>query len=206
MAALHLATNTFLAVVHRYELHRSIARDHGFVARVNNTRTAYAMTTISGALMSTLVVSLPALFDDGQGAVSLKRVINILVQPESVAPLKEHHGYRIIRYMPLPVRLDVDNALARLGRMRSRLNRDPLRAAITRLKDLRNQEAAHIDVEPVFASGKARPGDVDLVYAAAANIIVSCNLIAARRFIPAAQIRLVARVQADLFRQSIVPV
>jgi len=64
MAALHRAGNLFIAVVHRYELHRAIAQDHEFVQRINNTRTAYAMTTISGALVASLVVSLPALFDD----------------------------------------------------------------------------------------------------------------------------------------------
>ena len=104
------------------------------------------------------------------------------------------------------IRLDVDNALARLKRIRGRLNRDPLRGSIGRLKDLGNQDAAHIDIEPALASGRAVFGDVDLVYAVAANIIVSCNLIAARRYIPAAQIRWFARTQADVFRRSIVPI
>src|SRR5579871_5737259 len=83
MAALHRATNTFMAVVHRYELWRAIARNHEFVARINNTRTAHAMTTISGVLIASLVVSLPAFFDDDRDAVSLGRVLTTLLLPES---------------------------------------------------------------------------------------------------------------------------
>jgi hypothetical protein len=167
------------------------------VAKINNTRTAYAMTTISGALISTLVVSLSALFDDDPDAVSLKRVLNTLVHPESLGPLQEHHRAGIV---------DVETILARLKRIRSRLNRDPLKGAIIRLRDLRNQEAAHIDIELSLANGRPVFGHLDLVYAVAANIIFSCNFVAGSRYIPVAQIRYVARLQADLFRRSIVPI
>lgn len=117
--------------------------------------------------------------------------------PESLEPLMEHHRDGVV---------DLEGVLGKLRRIRSRLNRDPLKAALVRLKDLRNKDAAHIDIERKLANGNASFGDVDLVYAVAESIIIFCNLIAARRYIPTQQIRSVAQIQADLFRRSIVPI
>jgi hypothetical protein len=80
-----------------------------------------------------------------------------------------------------------------------------LSGAASRLQELRNQEVAHLGLQPLPDAGKARTGDIDLVYAVVANIIVSCNLIAAARRISADHFRRVAQTQADIFRDSIVP-
>jgi len=199
MVALHKASNIFVGVVHRYELYRAIARNQEFVARIHNTNTAYAMTTIVGVLMTSLVISLTGLFDGDADSVSLKRILNTLLQPQAVAPLERFH-----RSWPKN-HLNTHDALAGLKRIRSRLNSDRLDGAISRLRDLRNREVAHLGLQPIPADEKAKIGDIDLVYGVTANIIVSCNLIAAARKIHPRHFREVAQSQADIFRNSIIP-
>ena len=203
MAALHMASNVFVAIVRRYELWRAIAKDHDFVAKIHNTKTAHAMNTIVGVLKPSLVVSLTALFDSDSNGVSLKRILNTLLQPEAAVPLERYH--RTWREN-IPVRLDTHDALSRHKRVRSRINRDPLGEAVSRLRDLRNQEAAHFSLQQLGSGDRAVNGDLDLVLAVAANVIVSCNLIAAGRHISASYFRGLAKTEANILRNSITPI
>lgn len=168
LEVLRRATGHFLIVVHRYEMYQALARDGEFVARINLSTAAAGLNTIRGALAATLVISLAALFDQDSDATALTRALNSIITSANTVPFATLHP----AFTP-PI--DTDRALNGLRRLRSRLSREPLNKAISRLRDLRNQDVAHLDVDPDFRKGPARTGDIDLVYAASANIIVKAN-------------------------------
>jgi AbiU2 len=197
MAILDRATNHSVVASHRYEMYRAIARDADFVARINMTSCASGLNTVRGALVATLVISLAALFDQSRDATSLHKVLNPFLSPANAAAFAAiHHTF----FVPI----DSDRMLSLLRRLRFRLSRNPLKGAIERLRDLRHQDVAHLDLNPAFPKGPALTSDIDLVYAVSANVIVKCN-----RFcgldIRASEIRANARSQAHTLCQSVLP-
>jgi hypothetical protein len=197
LAMLHRATNHFIVLAHRYEMYRAIARNRDFVMRINGTTSAAGLNTLRGALAATLVISLAALFDSEKGATSLYKVLNPVFIPSNAEALATIHHLILVPFDP-------DQVLDQLRRLRSRLSRPPIKGAVERLRDLRNQDVAHLDLTPEFPNGPALTGEIDLVYAISANIIVKCNLFYGLR-IRAADIRAEARAQAHVLSQAIRP-
>jgi hypothetical protein len=197
LEGLRRATGHFLVVAHRYEMYRAIARDPAFVARINRTTAAEGMNTIRGALTATLVISLAALFDQNSDSTSLTRVLNSIIVSARAGTFAALHA----SFIPA---IDTGPALDGLHRLRSRLSRAPLRGALDRLWDLRNQNVAHLDVDPTFPKGRALTGDIDLVHAASANTIVKANRFCGVH-VRVSDVRAEARSQALAFCRSIQP-
>jgi len=162
------ATGHFLIVTHRYEMFRALARDAAFVARINETTASDGLNTIRGALAATLVISLAALFDRNSDPTSLARVLNSALAPANADTFAAFH-------LAFAIPIDIGQAREGLRRLHSRLSREPLKGAIERLRDLRNQDVAHLDLNPDFPKGRALTRDIDMVHAISANIIVKVN-------------------------------
>lgn len=166
--ALSRATGHLLVVIHRYEMYLAVARSREFVDRINTTASAPGLNTIRGALAATLVISLAALFDHNQNATSLARVLNAMLSSRNRDAFAALHS----KFLSPS---DAEAARRGLTRLRSRLSRAPLSAAVERLRTHRHQEVAHLDINPRFPNGPALTGDIDLVFGFAANVVVKAN-------------------------------
>jgi hypothetical protein len=156
------------------------------------------LNTIRGSIGAILVVSLAALFDrDRQATSLLARALNAVLTQTNTDIITALHP----KFAPS---IDTDRALVGLRRLRSRLSREPLKGAIGRLQDLRNQDVAHLDTAPLFSKGAALTGDIDRVLVFSANVIVKvnrfCGVIVRTR-----DVRSEARSQALMLSASIQP-
>jgi AbiU2 len=191
------ATQHFLLVEHRYEMFQALARDATFVARINATSVEASLSTIRGALASSLVTSLAALFDRNRDATSLARVLKAVLAPANVSTFAALHP----TFANL---IDASSVRDALGRLCSRLSGERVNGAIGRLRDLRNQDVAHLDVDPAFPKGRALIGDIELVHAVSANIIVKANRFCGVH-VYTSDVRENARSQAHALCQAIQP-
>ena len=191
------ATGHFLIVAHRYEMFRALARDAAFVVRINGTTASDGLNTIRGALAATLVVSLAALFDRNSDSTPLARVLNSILTPANVDTFATLH-------QTFATPIDTSRERKGLQRSHARLSQEPQKGAIERLRDLRNQDVAHLDLNPAFAKGRVLTSDIDLVHAISANIIVKANRFCGVN-VKTADVRAEACAQTHALCQAIQP-
>lgn len=163
---LYIATLELHRTVYRYELLQALGRDWSFVRKVDGTTAAPALNTVKGCINTTLVTSLCAFFDENQGAVNLRTILNLVVRPSFLASFREFHTQTKPGF-------DTDWQRDRLVRLQRRLNRGETGKALARLNALRNQKVAHLDIDPSFADGWPIGHDMTIVLAATANIVIS---------------------------------
>lgn len=166
LTPLYLATLELQRTVYRYELLAALARDWTFVHKINGTVLAPALNTIKGCIFTAIVVSLCAFFDDEADAVNLRAVLNRVVRLEYLDRFREFHSQSNAVF-------DADNQHERLLRLQRRLRRGDAGKAFVRLNDLRNQVVAHLDTQPEFDDGWPVVGDMTIVLAAIASIVIS---------------------------------
>jgi hypothetical protein len=197
---LYLATLELHRTVYRYELLAALGRDWEFVNKVNRTTAAPALNTIKGCINTAILISLCAFFDEAPGAVNLKVILNRVLRPDYTESLREFHRLTTPTF-------DVDRQRERLIRMQRRLNRGNTGRAIVRLSELRNQIVAHLDTQPRFEEGWPVIGDMTMVLAAVADVVISLVhfTIAGRRIKPSLG-RQEAQLQARALCQAIQPV
>lgn len=175
-----------------------MARSSAFPARITETPVASGARTVRGALLSSCVVSLAALFDQSTDAVSLRRILNALIKPRSHATFDEFH-----RSWVVPP--DSELLRTRLRRLRQQINAEPVIGGLQRLTDLRHKDLAHFDVDLEFIQLPPTIRDVECVYLAAARVIKQCCFYALGRPLNANSIRRTAQLQARAFCEAIQP-
>lgn len=185
--SLYRASVEIHRTLYRLALLHEISRSAEFTRRVNNTPLAHPMLTIRGSLAYTVAISLYAVFDVKDTSASLRRVLRTLVDRREEPSIRQLHA---------GTGIDVDRALARLGRLQKRMNSGYVQGAVTRLKDLRDQQLAHFDIAPTFGQGLVLMGDIDRIFTFAANVVNSATLVAVRRLLKTRESYEDARKQA----------
>jgi len=143
-----------------------------------------------------LVISLGSIFDSNPDALDLVRVLNALLNPENIEVFRSYHS-------TWPVPFDTDRGIRCLTQKARRFRRGKLRDAIQRIRDLRNQAIAHIDMEPVFENGRTKVWEIDYVLAGAAGAVVLANQFATGRFIDRAQMAAISRRNIAEFSRAL---
>ncbi len=77
----------------------------------------------------------------------------------------------------------MDKALARLRRLQQHLNSREVGQSVARLKDIRDQELAHIDVLPEYFKGKPTLSDIYRAFVFAANVVNTATVVATKRLV-----------------------
>ncbi len=183
LPTLHAACVIVTSAAYEHEMFRTFGRDEAFLRKINGTNVAPAIGVLRTCISDSLVLSLAMLFKSDPKTVNLRQLLNILCRPEYVSFFAVAHR----RCHPA---LDTEHQRHRLIRMQRRINRDPLRACIQRLDDLRDQGVAHLDrvAKPGFEWPLVR--DVSMAFAAASNITATAlhymtwrrfNVLATRR-------------------------
>lgn len=166
LPSLHAACVVVTSAAYEHEMFRALGRDEAFLRKVNGTDVAPAIGVLRTCISDSLVLSLAMLFKSDPKAVNLRQLLNTVCRPE-------YTSFFVAAHRRCHPPLDSEHQRGRLIRMQRRINRDPLRACIQRLDDLRDQGVAHLDRAPKSDFEWPLMRDVSTAFAAAANITVS---------------------------------
>jgi hypothetical protein len=163
-----------LVLISEHEMMAALGQEEAFIRKVTATNAAAGLNTINACILDSLIIGLCALFDGRSDHIVFRPILNRLSDPQHVPLFQAWHDTKD--------RLDAARACARLGRMRKRLNKNPLKASLKRLDDLRDQGIAHISHSPNFSRGWPLVRDITYLVALASNISVTAlNLMTVRR-------------------------
>ena len=166
LPSLHAACVVVTSAAYEHEMFRAFGRDEAFLRKVNGTDVAPAIGVLRTCISDSLVLSLAMLFKSDPKAVNLRQLLNTVCRPG-------YTSFFVAAHRRCHPPLDTEHQRGRLIRMQRRINRDPLRACIQRLDDLRDQGVAHLDRAPKSDFEWPLMRDVSTAFAAAANITVS---------------------------------
>ena len=169
-----------------YYMFAEFTRNRDFIKAVNRARLGESVRTIVGSLTRDLVVSIASFFDRDQRATNLNRVLNELLHEQNDGILRGYHA-------SWPVPYNTDEGKVSLTKCRSSLNRQPVRDAIDRFRQLRSKAVAHIDLRQASGGGRPLVREIDLLMALAGIAIIRANLFATGRYIDARDTRDICR-------------
>jgi hypothetical protein len=197
LQALYLASVEVHRTLYRLVLLYEITRSPEVVRRVNDTALAYPMLTIRSGLAYSAVMSIYAVFDTDDGAASIRKVLSALADRREEDGIRQLHG-------PGRTGLDAEAVIGRLRRLQRRLNRGEISAVVGRLRDLRNQQLAHFDLNPRFDRGAPKMIDMDRAFVFAANVVNTATLAVVKRLLKTHESYEDARKQARDFTAALI--
>jgi hypothetical protein len=166
LPSLHAACIMVLSATYEHELYLAFGRDQDFISKVNGAAVAPAIGLLRACISDSLVLALASLFKSDPRSVNLRHIMNPLCDPR-------HTNFFAAAHRRRNSPMDTERQRERLVRMQRRLNREPLRAWIQRLDDLRDQVVAHVVRSPDADFEWPFIRDVSMALAAAANITVT---------------------------------
>jgi hypothetical protein len=166
LPSLHAACVIILSATYENELFRAMGRDQDFLLKVNGTDVAPAVGLLRTCISRSLILALASLFKSAPELANLRHILKKLCDPRYTDFFAAQHQ----RLLPP---LNTEHQRARLVRMHRRINRDPLRACIQRIDDLRDQGVAHVVLSPDADFEWPFLQDLSVALAAAANVTVT---------------------------------
>jgi hypothetical protein len=176
ISALYFASVEVHRTLYRIMLLREITSNRVFIGRVTRSAAIRPMLTVRGGLSFVVAMSICSVFDLKDTTASLRRVLRTLTDRREEVCLRRLHE-------EANTNIDIDKALARLRRLSQRLNSGEISDALARLKDLRDKELAHLDIEAEFARGKPKFGDMYRTFVFAVNVVNAATVVAVKRLL-----------------------
>lgn len=193
--ALYRASVEIHRTLYRLALLHEITRSAQFVEKINNTPIAFPMLTIRSGLTYSVVMSLTAVFGVGSTSASLRPVLKALINIREEPVIRDLHA---------TTGIDPDLVLARVRLLHKRLNSGGIKSAITRLTQLRDHQLAHFNLQPPLDLGIPKIGDIDRVFAFAANTVNTATVAAVKRLLKTRDSYEDARQQARNFAAALI--
>ena len=195
--AMNFATLRLRHLLNAYAMFRELGQRRSVARAIADGGPAAGSRTIVQTLLRDMAVGLASLFDNDGQATDVRRMINTLLHPRSYAAL---HAFHATWDPPL----NTDSEFAKLLILKKRLNSPKIRSSIDRIRNLRHQEIAHLDLAPESPLGTPNVQEIPRVLIAAGTALVQCNRVALGRAYNSGEIWNIATRNARIFADTLV--
>lgn len=194
--ALDKITRQIRIIANDYYLFIDLARNERFANAIDQTPVAYGARVVVGSLIRNMVIGLAGLFDDNKQSIHINRVINEFMKEENASVIDNNNK----KYFS-EKRIIESNK--RLIVIHSKINREPYKSAIDRIKTLRRKEVAHIDLNPIYNNGKPIVQDMSLILIISCAAVRELNLIGLAKDYDVRAIQKICRKGAAAFAECL---
>jgi hypothetical protein len=174
LRALNVASLRVRIAIDNCIMFKELGQRRAVVEAINAAGPVHGVRLVVQTILRDLVVAAAACFDQNGGATDINRIVNMIVRPQHRDMLAAFHR----TWIAPP---DTEAEIAKLAALKDRLNTPHVRGSIERLRHLRRNTIAHVDLNPEFPLGQPLVHEIPAVLMPAAATLVQANFVALGR-------------------------